>query len=616
MKTKVSDYVIEYLYTLGIKDVFYVPGGGAMHMNNSLGENPNVNAVSMIFEQGAAIAAEAYARGLDGFGACLVTSGPGATNALTGLVGAYIDSIPVIFISGQAKIDDLVGNQGIRQFGIQEVDIISMAKPYAKYAVQIHTPEDIVYELQKAAAIACSGRPGPVWIDVPLDMQASLVDICACKKYEEADKPIKYAKGESLCEKEADVDETIQLLNTSERPVLYLGHGIRLDHAVQEARQLYEMLGIPVVTSWNGVDLIESSHPLYMGRPGGVGHRAANMIVHKADLVITLGTRLNLLATGYNFDSFLENATHVMVDIDEKEMQKKSVHPEIKVVASAYSFITKLLARREDITLSEEMKRNWLDSCRKLTEKYPVRIPEQECREGYISNYDLAEEIGKQMRACDMYQFTSSGTTVDITMKVLELKKNQRSFLTKGLASMGYDIPACIGSAYANRRLKEHNVSGREVSDDSRVVCITGDGSAAMNLQELEVIAREQLPVKLFISDNSGYSMIYGSQNGNFHRLTGADKTSGLTLPPMARVASALGIYTVELTDPEKLEETVKDVFAYQGPVLCNVRTDIEQKILPRQCNYMKEDGQMASRPLYDMAPLIDAELLEKELAN
>lgn len=620
---KVSDYIIEYLASLGIKDVFYVPGGGAMHLNNSLGTNGKIEAVSMIFEQGAAIAAESYARGIDGYGACLVTSGPGATNALTGLVGAYLDSIPVIFISGQVKRADLVANQKIRQFGIQEVDIMSMVKSHTKYAVRLNNPEDVVYEMGKAAALAVYGRPGPVWIDVPLDIQASMIDEENCRKYEDTKSPVKYARGESLegidenksfVPGDKDIDRVIDLLNNSKRPLLYIGHGIRLDHCVLEGRKLYESLGIPVVTSWNGVDLIESSHPLYQGRPGGVGHRAANMIVHQADLVISIGTRFNLLATGYNFDSFLENATHVMVDIDENEMNKMSLHPEVKIVSSAKLFIEKMLARIAEISLSEGIKQKWLCECRALQEKYPVRIPEQNPRDGFVSNYNLIEEISRQMKPYDMYQFTSSGTTVDIAMKVFEIKKGQRAFLNKGLAAMGYDVPASIGSAFANRRIAEDCIeNGRVTSGDAKVVCVTGDGSVAMNVQELEVISRYRLPIKIFVSDNSGYSMIYGSQNGNFHRLTGANAESGLTLPNMEKVAEAFGIKSMRIDKEDDLENDVNKVLEYDGPVVCRVITDIEQKIVPRQANYMREDGQMASRPLYDMAPFVDVSFLKTE---
>ncbi len=595
---KVSDYIIEYLSKLGIEQVFYVPGGGAMHMNDSLGANPNVEAVSMIFEQGAAIAAEAYARVRDGFGACLVTSGPGATNALTGLVGAYIDSIPVIFISGQAKRDDLVGDQKIRQFGIQEVNIISMVQSYSKYATQIQNPEDMVYELEKASSIAVEGRPGPVWLDIPLDIQASQIDVDSCRHYEKNKTALLYANHEPVnWEYEAaddDITKVIGALNNSKRPLLIIGHGIRLSHSIESARELYEYLGVPVLTSWNGVDLIEDDNPLFFGRPGAVGHRASNFIQQTADVVITIGTRLNLLNTGYNYESFLENATHIMVDIDENEMNKKSVHPNIKVVCDANSFIRKLLERKDEIRLND--MGDWKDYCKKLWEKYPNEIPEQASRAGFVSNYHLVKEVSDNMNGDDIYQFTSSGTTVDIAMKTFHIKRGQRAFLTKGLAAMGYDVPASIGSCIA---------SGR------RTVCITGDGSIAMNLQELEVIRRRKLPIKIFVSDNQGYSMIYGSQNGNFHRLTGCTVESGLTLPDMETVAEAFGIKGMHINSEEELNTVVKAAMEYDGPVVVRVNTDIEQKILPKQANYMKEDGQMASRPLDDMMPLLERGELE-----
>ena len=587
---KISDYVISFLAELGVKKIFCVTGGGAMHLNDSLGRSEQVEGVFMLHEQGASIAAEAYARMREGYGACLVTSGPGGTNALTGLAGAYMDSIPVIFISGQVKRADLKGGTGLRQFGIQEVDIISMAKPYAKYAVQIQEPEDIRYELEKAAAIAVNGRPGPVWIDIPLDIQAMQVVPEELRTYDSSvlkDYPVK----------EVDVYKTIEMLNQAKRPVILLGHGIRLGHAVSEARELYNYLGIPVLTSWNGVDLIEEDHPLYFGRPGAVGHRAANFIQQTADFVLTIGSRLNLLSTGYNYDSFLANANHVMVDIDEHEMDKKSVHPQLKVVCDAKDFIQAMLAHKDQIMQKD--RTDWLDHCNSLKERYPVQIPEQAAGEGFVSNYHLIDEISRQMTAQDVYQFTSSGTTVDIAMKVFQIKWGQRAFLTKGLAAMGYDIPACVGSCIA--------------SGNRRTVCVTGDGSAAMNMQELEVIHRLKLPVKLFIADNKGYSMIYGSQNGNFQgHLTGCTKETGLTLPDMGAVAEAFGIKGMHIENEEHLSEQIAEVLAYDGPVVCTVNADIAQKILPRQCNYMREDGQMASRPLEDMAPLLDRDELEK----
>ncbi len=590
MKTKISDYIIDFISGLGVDKVFCVTGGGAMHMNNSLGASESVDGVFMIHEQGASIAAEAYARIHEGYGCCLVTSGPGATNALTGLVGAYIDSIPVIFISGQAKRADLVGDQKIRQFGIQEVNVISMVSSYTKYAVQIKEPEDIKFEFEKAAAIAMEGRPGPVWIDVPLDIQASQVEIEGLRGYDEPKKDYSV--------KDSDITKVVELINGAKKPVMMIGNGIRLAHAVNEARELYKKLGMPILTSWNGVDLIEENHPLYFGRPGAVGQRAANFIQQKADLVITIGTRLNLLNTGYNYESFLSRAIHVMVDIDVNEMNKKSVHPDVKVVCDAGSFVSALLSRIDEITNTKHD--DWINECAELRKKYPVLIPEQEPRAGYVSTYNLAKCVSDNMTANDIYQFTSSGTSVDITMKVFEIKWGQRAFLTKGLASMGYDVPASVGSCIA---------SGRK-----RTVCITGDGSIAMNMQELEVIKRLNLPIKIFVTDNAGYSMIYQSQNNNFKRLTGCTKENGLTLPDMAKIAEAFGIKGMHIDNEIEMQDKVKEALSYDGPVVCTVKADITQPILPKQTNYVNEEGQMASRPLEDMSPLLDRDELAEVL--
>ena len=591
---KLSDYVIQFLADLGIGHVFYVSGGGAMHLNDSLGRNGEIEGVCMLHEQGASIAAEAYARISENYGACLVTSGPGGTNAVTGVAGAYYDSTPVIYISGQVKREDLVGAQGIRQFGIQETDILSIVKSVTKYAVQIQEPEEIRYEMEKAAYLAREGKPGPVWIDIPLDIQASQVEPEGLEAYQKPD---------DGCASRLDKEEinsriarVFDLLHKSERPLILLGNGIRLAGAVPKAREFYEALGAPVVTSWNGVDLIEDGHPLFYGRPGSVGHRHANFIQQNADFVLTIGSRLNLLSTGYNYADFLGNAVHVMVDIDEKEMHKKSVHPDVGLPCDAGYFLRKMLEKKEELYTAQ--KEAWISYCNGMKERYPVVIPEAEPREGYVSAYRLVEDISRQMTGEDIYQFTSSGTSVDIAMKVFKVKRGQRAFLTKGLAAMGFDVPACIGSCIA--------------SGGKRTVCVTGDGSVMMNIQELEVIKRRNLPVKLFITDNGGYSMIYGSQNGNFKgRLTGCTKESGLTLPDIRRIAEAFGIRTLDLDSEADLEGKVRETLEYRGPVVCRVKADIEQKILPRQANYMKEDGQMASRPLDDMAPLLGREELE-----
>lgn len=591
---KVSDYVFEFISNLGVKKVFCVTGGGAMHLNNSLGLSKQLEGVFMLHEQGASVAAEAYARITEGYGVCLVTSGPGATNAITGLCGAYMDSIPVIFISGQAKVADLVGDQGIRQFGIQEVNIISMVKPYAKYAVQITNPAKIKYELEKASAIAVSGRPGPVWLDIPLNVQATDIDISILENYKDSFTRIK--------PQESQMAELLEGFNRSKRPAIVLGNGVRLAHAAEKARDLVETLNAPTFVSWNGVDLIEEDHPLYYGRPNIVGHRSANIILQNADFVLTIGTRLSLLNTGYNFEGYLKNAYHAMVDIDENEMNKKSLHPQLKMVCDAGEFIDGMMEKLKGNAKTERPE--WIAYCNEMRERFPVRTKEQEPRDGYVSVYKLYDVLSRYMTSSDIYQFTSSGTSVDIGMKVLRLKKNQRAFLNKSMAAMGYDIPACVGSCIG--------------AGGKRTICVTGDGSAAMNMQELEVIHRLNLPVKLFIIDNGGYSMIWHSQSGNFKgHLTGCTIESGLTLPDMKKISDAFGIPSAYLSEDKDIETVVKEVLEQEGPTVCVVKADIQQKVLPKQRNFMNEKGQMESAPIHDMAPtLLPEELQECMIAN
>lgn len=587
---KVSDYVMDFISKIGVKHVFYLPGGGAMHLNDSLGQNESLIPVCMLHEQSCAIAAEAYARITEGYSACVVTSGPGGTNAVTGLAGAYLDSTPVFFISGQVKCADLVNGQGIRQFGIQEVDIISIVKPLTKYAIQIKDVHQIRYELEKAAFFACEGRPGPVWIDIPLDVQAMQISPDLLPRYsiKETDSPCI----------EADIEQTIQWMIQAKRPVLLLGHGVRLSGGAHIMRSLCDTLKIPVLLTWNGVDLLEEDYPYYFGRPGAVGQRHANFIQQNADFVLSIGTRLSLLSTGYDYGSFLKKAVHVMVDIDVNEMKKVSVHPALAIESDAKIFMEKLLKHAGEFHMETK---DWLEQCRNWKKKFPILIPDQRPQSGYINTYHLVDEISRQMTGKDIYQFTSSGTTADIAMQVFRIKKGQRAFLTKGLAAMGYDLPACIGSCIA---------SGKK-----RVVCITGDGGFMMNIQELEVLRRLQLPIKIFIADNNGYGMIYNSQNGNFQgRLTGCTEESGLTIPDISKIANAFNIQTYVIEIEHDLSEQIATVLKLDGPVVCIVKVDIAQKILPRQTNYMREDGQMVSRPLEDMTPLLDRAEYERNL--
>jgi len=586
--TKVSDYIIKRIADLGVKHVFFLPGGGSMYLNDSLGSSSDVEGICMLHEQAASIAAEAYARITENYGVCMVTSGPGATNAITGLTAAWLDSTPVIFISGQAKRADLIGSQKIRQFGIQEVDIISIVKPITKYAVQILDPDEIYYEFEKAISFARNGRPGPVWIDVPMDVQTSIVDEDQVRKYNSSDLITPACVSD-------DIINVIEHLNRSKRPVILLGNGVRLSGAAKLVQPLVEVLKIPVLTTWNGIDLIEDTNPYYFGRPGAVGIRYSNFIQQKADFVLSIGTRLNLLSTGFDYDSFLKNAYHVMVDIDKYEMKKKSVNPSMAVESDAKFFIEEILKNSIKINTNKESITKWLAVCNELKNKYGIMTEKNDPPDDGISIYKFVDCLTDKMDGNDIFQFTSSGTAVDISMQSFKVKKGQRTFLTKGLASMGFDVPASIGSCLA--------------SGGKRTVCVTGDGGFVMNIQELETLRRLSLPVKIFVIDNDGYSMIYASQKNNFDgRLTGCTPSSGLTLPSVIKMANAFGIpsYSIEIYDP--MDNIISDVLAHPGPVICRVKGSIAQPILPRQTNYRKPDGQMASLPLHEMSPPLDAD--------
>ena len=585
---KVSDFIFDYIVSLGVKHVFYLPGGGAMHLDDSLGHHEGLTPICMLHEQPCSIAAEAYARISENFGVCVVTSGPGATNAITGLAGAWLDATSVIFLSGQAKRADLVNGQGIRQFGIQEINIVDIVKPITKYAVQLQDPQDILYELEKATALAKEGKPGPVWLDIPLDIQASQVDPSGLRHYEEK-------QPEYICSDDEAL-KTIELLNQAERPIVLLGHGIRLAKAIPEMNELIEKIHVPVMTTWNGVDLIEDDNPLFFGRPGAVGHRHSNFIQQNADFVLTIGTRLNLLSTGYDFDSFLRKAKHVMVEIDENEMKKCSVHPTLAIHADARSFLQKMLAYQNMI--EEKPREEWWKYCNDIKKKYPLFIKEQVPEGEGVNTYSLVDVLTTQMSSDDIFQFSSSGTGVDISMYGFRIKKGQRAFLTKGLASMGFDMSACIGSCLA--------------SNKRRTVCITGDGGFMMNIQELATLNSLNLPIKLFVLCNEGYGMIYNSQFGNFKRLTGCTRESGLGMPNLKGIVESFKVKCFSIDNESELYSKVDEVLSYNGPAVCTIKVYIGKKILPRQTNYMKPDGQMASRPLEDMSPLLDRE----EFAN
>ena len=588
---KVSDYVIKYLEQTGVNHMFMLPGGGAMHLNDSLGKSNKIKFICCQNEQGCSIAAEAYARVNNKLGLLMVTTGPGGTNALTGIAGAYLESTPVFVLSGQVKRLDMINGQGIRQQGMQESDIVSIVKPITKYAALVNDPVMIRYHMEKALSEATHGRKGPVWLDIPLDVQASIVDENKLEGY------VPDVKEENNIEK--DVLKIIDELNKSERPVLLAGNGIRLADGIKEFEELVKLLGIPILTSWNGIDLIEETHPLYYGRPGGLGHRYANFIQQNSDFFMSIGARLNLLQTGYNFDGFARAAVKIMVDIDDAELHKINVRPDIPVCTDAKRFINILLKHKDKIIKKDRKK--WLDYSNKLKNKYPMVQQEYWQEKDYVNTYCLLKTISDYMSSEDIYVSGSSGSCIEISMQTFEVKKGQRVFCTKGLASMGYGLPSTIGACLAsNRKL---------------TVSVNGDGGFVMNIQELETLHRLNLPVKIFVLCNGGYGAIKATQtnifSGNF---LACDPKSGLTIPNIGNVAKAYGLKTEQIYNNNELKDKVKKVLQHDGPVICEVFTPIELMAKPKQISYRRKDGQMESKPLEYMNPPLSKKEFEENM--
>jgi acetolactate synthase-1/2/3 large subunit len=583
---KISNYIINFFENKNVTHAFFLTGGAAMYMNDSLGRSDKIQHIAFLHEQAAGIAAEAYARVTNTPCLLMVTSGPGATNAITPVTAAWIESTPMFVLSGQVKRADMINGQGVRQMGMQEVDVISLVKPITKYAALVDDHRMIKHHLEEAWHEATTDRPGPVWLDVPLDIQAMEIEPEELSDFYPKKHTVPKADDESI-------DKIINLLQNAERPCLMLGNGIRLSGAAGRVEKFVACLGIPVLTTWNGIDLIENDHPLYMGRPGGVGQRAATIIQQNCDLLLTVGARLNLLQTGFNFAAFARGAKHVMVDIDPAELGKVNVRPFLAVHSDAGVFMDKLVCVYGDKKSLPNEK--WFYYCRDITRRYPFMMKEYVSGE-YVNSFAFVNALSRAMASDDIYVSTSSGSAIDVAMQVFQVQKGQRVFSTKGLASMGFDLPACIGASLA--------------SGGKRVVCVTGDGGFQMNVQELETLARINLPVKIFVLDNNGYAMIRNSHMGAFNgKLTACTPESGLTLPDVTKQAAVYGIQSVSIEKEPSVDELM-DIISKPGPLVGRVKVDIAQPLIPRQSSYRNSDGQMESLPLEEMTPpLLDDEM-------
>jgi acetolactate synthase-1/2/3 large subunit len=582
---KLSDYVIDTLIRQGVKHLFLLPGGGCMHLADSVGKRPELDYVCCLHEQGCAFAAEAYGEYTNRLGAALVTAGPGGTNAITGAACAWIESSPCIFISGQAKRSDLICRQPrpVRSMGQQEVDITAMVRPITKYAALVLEPADVRYHLEQAIWLATHGRKGPVWLDIPLDVQAAQIDPAELHGFEP---PVSPRQDFS-----AVIARALDTLAKAKRPVIYVGNGVRTAGQVESFRALLERLGLPVLLTWKAADFLPEDHPCYIGRPGGMGQRAANFTQQKADWLLVLGARLDLPSVAFNHENFTPRAFKVFVDVDAAELAKFKTTIDVPVAADLADFLPQFAASVATTKLPDFGP--WRTHCRELTQRYPVVLPEYRAVETPVSTYVLMDVLSDLLGSDDVIVPGSSGPCSDIFYQAFRVKAGQRILNAPGLGAMGTGLPGTIGAALA--------AGGR------RVVNINGEGGFQLNIQELETVRRLQLPVKYFVLDNGGYRSIVAMQRGHFQgRLVGSESSSRLTMPDTGRIAEAYGIPALYVDSHAELESVLRDVLSRPGPVVCVVKTSVDEKTAPKVTSEVRSDGSIVSKPMEDMWPFLE----------
>jgi len=588
---KLSDYVVQRLAGWGVRHIFMMTGGGAMHLNDSIGVESRIRYICNHHEQAAAMAAEGYARITGTPGVINVTTGPGGINALNGVFGAWTDSIPMLVLSGQVKRQTCMttaGTQGLRQLGDQEVDIISMARGITKCAVLVEDPASIRYHLERAWHLAKSGRPGPCWLDIPIDVQAARIEPETLRGYD-------VAEDEMPCDKEAlqqQAREIVRRIQQAKRPVLMAGTGVRLSGRLEQFEHVIRRLRIPVTTAWTH-DLIDSNDELYAGRPGTIGDRAGNFAVQNADLVLVLGSRLNVRQVSYSWESFARNAFKIQVDADSSELAKPLVKPDLAVAADLKCFLAALEAALDAQNYRPTFD-EWVAWCRQRVAQYPVVQPDQRTPGPPLNPYYFMEMLSARLASDDVV-ICGNATACIVPFQVMKIRKGQRLISNSGAASMGYDLPAALGAAVAR--------------EGKRVVCLAGDGSLQLNIQELQTLAHHKLPVKIFVLNNGGYLSIRSTQTNFFGRVMGEGPASGVSFPDFVKVAQAYGIASVRV-ERESDMTTVEDALAADGPMLIEVMLDPKQEFEPRSRSKVLPDGSIVSPPLEDMYPFLSAEEL------
>ena len=595
MKIKVAKYISQFLVDNGIKDCFMVTGGGAMHLDDAIGHQEGMHCVFNHHEQACSIAAEGYTRMTGKLAAVCVTSGPGGTNAITGVMGGWLDSIPMFVLSGQVKRETTIWScpeLGLRQLGDQEFDIINSVSNMTKYAVMLTNPKEVAYHLEKALYLALNGRGGPVWIDIPLDVQGAMVETDELIHFNpEEEKPWQVPEV-----KEDVVDTIFTKIKNAKAPLILVGTGIRLGGAEELLLKLLDKLQIPVVTAWNANDVLAADSPYFAGMPGTVGTRPGNFAVQNCDLLISLGCRLNIRMIGYNHFDFAKNAYKIIVDIDPRELIKPTIRPDMPVNADVKDLISKML---EVDYCVEEKHKSWLKWCQNLVKEYPAACDEYHRNDGGLINpYIFTDKLFSHLKDDDRI-ICGNGSACVITFQAGKIKQGQRMFTNSGCAAMGYGLPAALGVA---------------VSDNSRrTVCIDGDGSVMMNIQELATIAQNNLDMKLIILNNNGYHSIRQTQTNLFQPpFIGIDGNSGVGFPDFKLLAQAFGFKYFTLDSEDNCDKVLEEALNCDGPCICEAVVDPTQNFAPKSSSKVLPDGRITSPSLDDMAPFLDREIYDQ----
>lgn len=582
---RVADYTAKFIHDYGVKHVFMVSGGGIMHLTDGLACNKNLKVVCLHHEQAVSMAIEAYSRATGHFGVGYFTTGPGGTNALTGLAGAWLDSVPCLFISGQVKTKETTTKAripGLRQFGVQEISILPIVKSITKYSAFVDKPEDIKYHLQKALYLSKEGRPGPAWLDIPLDVQGASIEPQSLKEFKSR-KQIKRISKECF-------QRVLHYLKLSSRPVILAGQGVRISGAIERLLEFAGRHKIPIVTTFLGIDMIASSHPQYVGRIGIKGDRAGNLAIQNADLLLIIGSSLPVAEIGYNYRQFAREAKIVVVDIDISSHKKKTIKIDLLIQCDAKEFIEKMakLANRGKKSLDNK----WLRRCISWRKKYPVCLPEYEKLKSKINIYYFIDRLSQKLSTRDVV-VTDAGSAFFAGSQGIKIRQGIRYITSGGFATMGYSLPASIGISTA--------------LDNRRVICITGDGSFQQNIQELQSVIHYKLPLKIFVLNNQGYLSIRFTQKKYFNKhFIGESRSSGVSCPDCRKIAKAYGINFARVSSNNRLDEVLDEVLDYDGSVICEIMTPKEQLIIPTVASEKKANGTIVSKPLEDMFPFLD----------